>query len=70
MSIKHPRNPPREINFVSTQKDGETFVFFFDDEHRSETLSVLGQFAANPELNFDWYDAAVLAKRIRGEVKA
>jgi hypothetical protein len=40
-------------------------VFLFDDSQRDEVLRQFGRFASNPDLSFNWYDAAVLAQRVR-----
>ena len=31
----------------------------------TETLRMLGRYAADPQLSFTWYDAAVMSKKIR-----
>jgi hypothetical protein len=54
-----------EINVVALVKGQERYIFLFDDAHRSDALRTLGRFASNKELNFTWYDAAVLSQRIR-----
>lgn len=54
-----------EINILALVKGCERYVFFFDDENRMETLRQIGRFAANPELSFSWYDAAVLSQKVR-----
>ena len=55
----------KEINVLALVKGEERFIFLYDDENRTETLRTLGRFAADPEIDFTWYDAAVLSKRIR-----
>lgn len=55
----------KEINVVALVKGKERFVFLYDDERRGDTLRMLGRYAADPDLNFSWYDAAVLSQRIR-----
>jgi hypothetical protein len=55
----------REINVLALVKGEEKYVFLFDDSRRAETLRMLGRFAADPELSFSWYDAAVLGQKIR-----
>lgn len=55
----------RDINVIALVKGGERFVFLYDDDSREETLRTLGRYAANPELNFSWYDASVLAQKVR-----
>jgi hypothetical protein len=57
----------QDINVLALVKGSERYVFLYDDASRAETLRVLGRFASNPELNFTWYDAAVLSQRIRQE---
>ena len=59
----------QDINVLALVKGCERYVFFYDDESRAETLRLLGRFAKNPELSFDWYDVAVLSQKIRGEKK-
>ncbi|HEX4149474.1 MAG TPA: hypothetical protein VHY20_10820 [Pirellulales bacterium] len=58
---------PQDINVLALVKGAERYVFLYDDASRAETLRVLGRFAANPELSFTWYDAAVLSQKIRQE---
>ena len=58
----------REINVLALVKGEERFIFLFDDENRDETLRQLARFAANPELDFTWYDAAMLSRKIRDAV--
>jgi hypothetical protein len=55
----------RCVNVLAMVKDGERFVFLYDDDSIPETLQTLGRFAADPELNFTWYDAAVLCQKLR-----
>ncbi len=54
-----------EINVLALVKGNERYVFLFDDDNRIETLRQIGRFAANPELSFTWYDAAVMSQKIR-----
>jgi hypothetical protein len=54
-----------EINVLALVKGHERYVFLFDDANRAETLRQIGRFAANPELSFTWYDAAVMSQKIR-----
>ena len=50
---------------IALQKGRETYIFRFDDASHPAFLQVLGRFAADPNLSFSWYDAAVLCKRAR-----
>lgn len=55
----------RSINVIALVKDGERYVFLYDDESGPQLLQTFGRYAADPELNFSWYDAAVLSQRVR-----
>ena len=55
----------KEVNVLALVKGQQRYLFLFDDENRTETLRTLGRFAADPELDFSWYDAAVLSRKIR-----
>lgn len=54
-----------EINVLAMVKGEERYVFLYDDKNRTETLRMLGRYAADPQLSFTWYDAAVMSKKIR-----
>lgn len=47
-------------NFVALQKVDETFIVLYDDEDTAGAVRAIAGFAANPQLNFTWRDAAVL----------
>lgn len=53
------------VNVLALVKDGERFVFLYDETSISTLLQTLGKYAADPELNFSWYDAAVLSQKVR-----
>ena len=55
----------REINVLALIKGEERYIFLYDDAQRVETLRMLGRYAADPQLSFTWYDAAVMSKKIR-----
>jgi hypothetical protein len=53
------------VNLLFYHAHNHKFAFVWTDENRMEILWQIGRFAANPELRFNWYDAAVLSQRIR-----
>jgi hypothetical protein len=55
----------QEINVLAMVKGEERYIFLYDESNRVETLRMLGRYAADPELSFTWYDAAVLSKKVR-----
>ncbi|MDD4287008.1 MAG: hypothetical protein PHO20_03240 [Candidatus Peribacteraceae bacterium] len=58
-----------DVNILGLRKESELYIFLYDNESRAEALRQLGRFADNPELSFNWYDAAVLSQRIRLEAQ-
>ena len=46
-------------------KEGQKYFFFFDADSEKALLGTFGRYAAHPELNFSWHDAAVLVQRVR-----
>ncbi len=58
----------KEINVLALVKGEEKFIFLFDDANRDQTLRQLARYAADPELDFSWYDAAMLSRKIREAV--
>ena len=59
-----------EINVVALVRGEEQYIFMFDEANRTETLRMLGRYAADPELSFSWYDAAVLSQKVRDMLPA
>lgn len=57
-----------EINVLALVKGDQKFIFLFDDANRDATMRQLAHFAADPELDFSWYDAATLCRKIRDAV--
>lgn len=58
-----------EDKFIVTLIKGEErFVFIYMPSTAKQALRLVGQFASNPDLNFSWYDAAVVSQKIRAEV--
>jgi len=53
------------VNVLALVKDEHRYVFLYDDRSRDDVLARLSAAATNPELEFTWYDAAMLAQRVR-----
>lgn len=53
------------VNVIALVKDGERYIFLYDEESAPQLLQTLGKYAADPELNFSWYDAAILSQKVR-----
>ncbi len=57
-------------NVVAMLRNGQRFVFLYDDASVPQALQTLGRYAADPELAFSWQDAATLARSIRRQTEA
>jgi len=53
------------MNVLALVRDKHRYVFLYDDHSIREVLSRLSASASDPELDFTWYDAAVLSQRVR-----
>jgi hypothetical protein len=53
-----------KTNVLALRKTGESFLFFYDAEDAEAMVRTLAKFAADPELNFSWSDAALLARDV------
>ena len=58
------REDDRNVLMLS-RKNGQRYVFIYTDGNRGEVLRMLGRFAIRDDLDFSWYDAAILSQRIR-----
>jgi len=54
-----------DIIISALAKDNERFVVVCTPETRGEAMRTLGRWASDPELSFNWYDAAAMSKDIR-----
>ncbi len=55
----------KSMNVLALVRDKHRFVFLYDDNSVETMLTKLIQYASDPELEFTWYDAAMLAQRVR-----
>ncbi len=53
------------MNVLALVKNSERYVFLYDDDSTESILQKLGQYAADEDLSFSWYDAAVLSQKVR-----
>ena len=53
------------MNVLALVKDSERYVFIYDDASPNTLLQTLGRFAADKDLSFTWYDAAILSQKVR-----
>lgn len=55
----------KAVNVLALVRDGQRYVFLYDDNSVESVLEKLAEFAADSELDFTWYDAATLSQRVR-----
>ncbi|MEY2724719.1 MAG: hypothetical protein RLZZ458_586 [Planctomycetota bacterium] len=55
----------RTMNVLALVRDGQRYVFLFDDASVDALRAKLAEFAEDPELDFTWLDAATLSRRVR-----
>lgn len=65
--IPLPAEHHDDVRVLILQKGKDRYIFLFTDENKADTLRTFGRFAANPDLSFNWYDAAQLSQRVRSE---
>ena len=53
------------VNDLALVRNGQRYIFLYDDNSVRQVLSQLAEFAGDPELDFTWYDAATLSQRVR-----
>ncbi len=53
------------VNVLALVRNGQRYIFLYDDNSVRQVLSQLAEFAGDPELDFTWYDAATLSQRVR-----
>mgnify|MGYP001564501134 CR=1 FL=1 len=61
-----------KLRQLTLRKGEETYLFRYRPGEESGVVDDMARWAANPELNFDWFDAAVLCyqmgRRIENEM--
>lgn len=55
----------RTMNVLAIVRDGQRYVFLYDDSSIDALRAKLAEFAEDPELDFTWLDAATLSRRVR-----
>ncbi|MCC6416661.1 MAG: hypothetical protein IT429_00255 [Gemmataceae bacterium] len=55
----------REFNVLALIKGEERYIFVYDDASRQPLIEAFRDQAADPELAFSWFDAAVLTEKAR-----
>lgn len=60
----------REVNVLALIKGKERYIFVYDDDSRPALIDAFRDHAANPQLSFSWFDAAVLTEKAREQALA
>jgi hypothetical protein len=56
---------PNEFNVLALIKGEERFIYIYDDASRPDLIDAFRDLAADPAVNFSWFDAAVLTDKAR-----
>lgn len=60
---------PREFNILALVKGQERYVYVYDDESRAQLINAFRDHASDPQLNFTWFDAAVLTEKAKEQAR-
>jgi hypothetical protein len=60
----------REFNVLALVKGKERYIFVYDDDSRQALVDAFRDQAADPGLNFTWFDAAVMTEKAREQALA
>lgn len=53
---------------VACIKGSQRYILHLDSEGKTDALRTMGRWASHPDLDFSWYDAAILSQRLRGSL--
>jgi hypothetical protein len=56
---------PDEFNVLALFKDKDRYIYVYDDDSRETLIACFRDQAADPDMNFTWFDAAVLTEKAR-----
>jgi hypothetical protein len=54
-----------DLNVLALFKGLEKFIFVYDDASRDDVIAAVRDAAADPAVNLNWFDAAVLTERAK-----
>lgn len=55
------------VQILIHNRPDEKFIFLYAPELYQDVLRQVAQFAADPSINFSWYEAAMLSQKVRAE---
>lgn len=61
---------PHEFNVLALIKGQERYIYVYDDASRRELIDSFRDQAADPQLSFSWFDAAVLSDKAREQAQS
>lgn len=60
-----PEDGHEDINVLTLKRGDREFRFVFRDDQLDEVCQSIASLAANPDVPFSWYEAALLSRRVR-----
>lgn len=68
MELPRIAPPDRDIRVIALVRGDQRYFFYYRPETRLALLRTLGRYAADPDLEFSWYDAAIVSAKVREEL--
>jgi hypothetical protein len=59
-----------EVSVLTLVKGADRFVYVYDDDSQEELIDAIRNHAADPALALTWFDANILTRRAREQVKS
>jgi hypothetical protein len=59
---------PSDLNILGYLRADEFYLWLYRDDQLADVQRSLGRTAANPDLSFNWYDAAICSQRARQQI--
>jgi len=54
-----------DVHILVLLKGDDRHIFFVHDDKIREAMQTLARYAASPDINLNWYDAACLSTKLR-----
>jgi hypothetical protein len=59
----------QEFNVLALFKGAEVYVYLYDDASRTALIDAFRNQAADPAVNFTWFDVAVMTEKAREQAR-
>ena len=66
VQFTEPKNIPFLLAIVRRE---QRYMWVYDSKHQADVIRSMSRYACDPDLDFTWYDAAMLTQKVRKQVK-